>query len=39
VRTEEGTVRFPDIAQRPDVLPRLARFVRRIAIDVCRLKR
>jgi hypothetical protein len=39
VRTEDGTVSFPDIAQRPEVLPRLARFVRRIAIDVCGLQR
>ncbi|MGH2841271.1 MAG: hypothetical protein ACRDKY_10675 [Solirubrobacteraceae bacterium] len=39
VRTEDGTVRYPDTAQRPDVLPRLTRFVRRTAIDVCGLKR
>lgn len=39
VRTQEGTLRYPDIAQRPDVLPRLTRFVRRTAIDVCGLQR
>lgn len=39
VRTQEGTLRYPDIAQRPEVLPRLTRFVRRTAIDVCGLQR
>ena len=39
VRTEDGTLRYGDTAQRPAVLPRLARFVRRVAIDVCGLQR
>jgi len=39
VRTQEGTLRYPDTAQRPSVLPRLTRFVRRAAIDLCGLKR
>jgi hypothetical protein len=39
VRTEDGTLRYGDTAQRPDVLPRLTRFVRRVAIDVCGLQR
>jgi hypothetical protein len=39
VRTEDGMLRYGDTAQRPAVLPRLTRFVRRIAIDVCGLKR
>ena len=39
VRTEEGTLRYPDTQQRPQVLPRLSRFVRRIAIDTCGLER
>jgi hypothetical protein len=39
VRTEDGTLRYGDTAQRPVVLPRLTLFVRRIAIDVCGLKR
>ena len=39
VRTEEGTLRYPDTAQRPDVLPRLTRFTRRVAIDLCGLER
>ncbi len=39
VRTQDGTLRYPDTAQRPVVLPRLTRFVRRTAIDVCGLKR
>ncbi len=39
VRTEEGTLRFGDGAQRPEVLPRLVRFARRVAIDVCGLER
>jgi len=39
VRTQKGTLRYPDTAQRPSVLPRLTRFVRRTAIDVCGLRR
>jgi hypothetical protein len=39
VRNEDGTVRYPDTAQRPQILPRITRFVRRTAIDVCGLKR
>lgn len=39
VQTEEGTLRYPDTQQRPDVLPRLSRFVRRVAIDTCGLER
>lgn len=39
VRTQGGTLRYPDTAQRPTVLPRLTRFVRRVAIDLCGLER
>ena len=39
VTTEKGTLRYADTAQRPPVLPRLSRFVRRVAIDTCGLKR
>ena len=39
VETEEGTLRYPDTQQRPAVLPRLSRFVRRVAIDTCGLER
>lgn len=39
VQTEEGALRYPDTQQRPAVLPRLSRFVRRVAIDTCGLKR
>jgi hypothetical protein len=39
VTTELGILRYPDTAQRPEVLPRLSRFVRRIAIDTCGLPR
>jgi hypothetical protein len=39
VRTEEGTLRYGDTTTRPPVLPRLTRFVRRVAIDVCGLPR
>ena len=39
VRTEDGTLRYGDTAQRPEVLPRLTLFIRRIAIGVCGLKR
>ena len=39
VRTEEGTLRFGDTAQRPPILPRTAAFVRRLAKDTCKLTR
>lgn len=39
VTTEKGTLRYPDTAQRPELLPRLSRFVRRVAIDTCGLRR
>lgn len=39
VQTEQGTLRYPDTQQRPSVLPRLSRFVRRVAIDTCGLER
>lgn len=39
VQTEQGTLRYPDTQQRPVVLPRLSRFVRRVAIDTCGLRR
>jgi hypothetical protein len=39
VQTEKGTLRYPDTAQRPPILPRLSRFVRRVAIDTCGLPR
>ena len=39
VQTEEGRLSFPDTQQRPTVLPRLARFVRRVAKDTCGLAR
>jgi hypothetical protein len=39
IRDEAGTLRFPDTAQRPDVLPRTAAFVRRLAKDTCKLAR
>ena len=39
VQTEEGTLRYPDTQQRPVLLPRLSRFVRRVAIDTCGLRR
>jgi len=39
VRAQEGVVRFPDTAQRPPILPRTARFIRRVAIDTCKLTR
>ncbi|MGH2943677.1 MAG: hypothetical protein ACRDLN_12985, partial [Solirubrobacteraceae bacterium] len=39
VQTEEGTLRYPDTAQRPQILPRVSRFVRRVAIDTCGLPR
>jgi hypothetical protein len=39
VRTEDGTLRYGDTAQRPEILPRLTLFIRRVAIDVCGLQR
>jgi hypothetical protein len=39
VQTEEGTLHYPDTQQRPAILPRLSRFVRRVAIDTCGLRR
>jgi hypothetical protein len=39
ITDEKGTLRFPDTAQRPPVLPRTARFTRRLAIDACKLTR
>jgi hypothetical protein len=39
VQTEKGTLRYADTAQRPPILPRLSRFVRRLAIDTCGLAR
>jgi hypothetical protein len=39
VQTERGTVRYPDTQQRPAILPRLSRYVRRVAIDTCGLPR
>lgn len=39
VQTEQGTLSYPDTQQRPVVLPRLSRFVRRVAIDTCGLAR
>lgn len=39
VRTEDGTLRYGDTTQRPQVLPRITRFVRRVAIDMCGLQR
>lgn len=39
VTTEKGTLRYSDTTQRPTVLPRLTRFTRRVAIDICGLQR
>jgi hypothetical protein len=39
ITDQEGTLRFPDTAQRPEILPRTALFVRRVAIDTCKLTR
>jgi hypothetical protein len=39
IRDEKGVLRFADTAQRPPILPRTARFVRRLAIDACKLAR
>jgi len=39
IRDEDGILRFGDTAQRPPILPRTARFIRRVAIDTCKLVR
>lgn len=39
IRDEAGELRFADTAQVPKILPRTALFVRRIAIDTCKLER
>ena len=39
VRFETGTVRFADTVTRPPVLPRIARFTRTAAQDLCGLER
>lgn len=39
ISTEDGTLRFADTAQRPRILPRTVRFIRRVAIDTCKLER
>jgi hypothetical protein len=39
IRTEQGTLRYPDTAQRPTLLPRLTRFIRQTAINTCKLVR
>jgi hypothetical protein len=39
IRDEAGILRFGDTAQRPVVLPQTSLFVRRTAIDTCKLKR
>ena len=39
ITDEEGMLRFPDTAQRPPILPRTARFIRRVAKDTCKLVR
>lgn len=39
ITDEKGQLRFPDTAQTPSVLPRTARFIRRLAIDTCKLTR
>ncbi|MBA3748170.1 MAG: hypothetical protein H0W96_11870, partial [Solirubrobacterales bacterium] len=39
IQTEDGVLRFADTAQRPPVLPRAARFIRRVAKDTCKLTR
>jgi hypothetical protein len=39
VRTENGTLRYGDTTQRPEVLPRLTLFVRQLATGVCGLQR
>jgi hypothetical protein len=39
IRDEDGVLRFSDTAQRPPILPRTARFIRRVAIDTCKLTR
>jgi hypothetical protein len=39
IRDEDGVLRFGDTAQRPPILPRTARFIRRVSIDTCKLVR
>ncbi|MEA2218101.1 MAG: hypothetical protein QOJ35_727 [Solirubrobacteraceae bacterium] len=39
IRDAKGLLQFADTAQRPPILPRTALFVRRVAIDTCRLVR
>ena len=39
VRSQSGTLRFPDTTRRPVVVPRLVRLVRDLARNVCRLPR
>jgi hypothetical protein len=39
VRSEWGTIHFADTDQRPEVLPRITRLVRDLAIGVCHLPR
>jgi hypothetical protein len=39
VQTEQGKIHYADTQQRPAILPRLTRFVRRVAIDTCGLRR
>jgi hypothetical protein len=39
VETEDGKLRYPDTQQRPEILPRVTRFARRVAIDTCGLQR
>jgi hypothetical protein len=39
VQTENGTLRYGDTTQRPEVLPRLTLFVRQLATGVCGLQR
>ena len=39
ITDEEGSLRFGDTAQVPRILPRTVRFIRRVAIDTCKLTR
>jgi hypothetical protein len=39
VKNENGTVRYSDTTQRPTILPRITRFVRDTARNLCGLKR
>ena len=39
VRSESGRLRFADVTQRPEALPRLVRLVRDLARNVCGLER